>query len=50
MVVFNTHWAYEKKEFIAESKADFSPYGYANIDIIKKKQRLKINVGKFKNF
>ncbi len=42
MVVKCTNSLYENIEFIAEHKGDFSPYGYAYIQIVQKNPRLKI--------
>lgn len=42
MTVIQTGSLYENTQFIAESKADFSPFGYANIKIIEKNKRLTI--------
>lgn len=42
MIVKCTNSLYENINFIAESKGDFSPYGYAYIQIVNKNNRLKI--------
>ncbi len=42
MTVKCTNSLYENKEYTAESKADFSPYGFRYIEIVKKANRLKV--------